>query len=512
MPKQSVKKQIVQKHLDQAPPREEKKAPVEHRIRITNAGPVSEFAFTTKPGWNEVRAANDRGKTRAVMLPLARISDPDMPFPLKRGAAVGTLEVDGLLLHTERAHAKHGDVEAKIMNRSPIAGVIIPGFEDEKTNEKRRTESFVKLVAIQATGPNLAALVNHDEEVVDGIIAEHAKEMERTGIIEAKEWLRGTLNEQGLKLEKEADQLAGEIRATQKPQPAQLSKLSVADAQEQYESAVATRQQYAGEAAQRKRHEAKQEEIRATLGERPDPKEFETAIVGLRGRHAALIQRDRELTQQLEAVRAEIKSVGDTMANADDMLQRTRQAANEWDRRKEILDTDVEGASDEDVVWADDKVTSARAALESARATEEFNHASAVTESARQRHAEVTKRAAKFRALAKGTTAALAKLLEQASVPGISVNERGYLCLTKDNDEVESFLDVNYAARARAACKAWARGGSLSGRIIAFPADVYEKLDANARKEIGDVWNEFGVHACVEVPVADAELEVVHVA
>jgi hypothetical protein len=352
-----------------------------------------------------------------------------------------------------------------------------------------------------------AAIANVEDE----LITENLEELSKPdkNIVDVKEWLRRELNAWALRYDKQADEAQGEINAHTRERPENLTELTVEQADAAYRDAVGDLRQAEGEWDQRQKREAEREKIQGTLGERPDIAAAEELVKRAEGTYQDISETIMELEKKLAHARSDATSAKVALDGARTGLQIIKGKATKWDEGQAILNTEIVGATAKDVERLAAEAETAKQQRLEAFASDEYRKSVLAQQRAVDARDGALKYSVIYRNLAQGLTTALSAVLASAGVPGVSVNEKGFLCATKRNGDVETFQSLNYARRAEVAIDAWAAGRDLDGAIIAIPLDVYTEFDPATEKAIGEKWIEHNIHAVVAVP-ADGKLRVEH--
>ncbi len=485
-------------------------------IEVKNAGPVRDFTIPLDkgPGIYEIVGENGEGKTN-MLLAIARALGNDVPAVLRDGARELSVTLDNQVLLSLTKVTKAGDVEGALMSSSPIANLILPNVKDADAAEERRIQALLKLIDLPVTDEAIRTLCDQDENAFEFVMQQEGDTIRDLNIVEAKERVRRRLHEMKRGVEGLAQRAQAEIDVNTVEKPTVLSKKTPALARAEYEDSVAVRERLKGEASQRKEREAEREEIRGTIGKRPDVGAYQNGVSAARERLQASCDYLATLKERLVALRREIEAqegaVSDNtekLDEAQEALALAGQSAASWARRKAILDSKITGATDADVEAATAEAEKAAREVERARQTCAYNEACQRRKEAQETRERALEEFDKLEKLATGVTGRLGLLLSQAGVEGLTVDEDRLCLANADGSPGEAFYRLSFGERAKIACRLLASQRPPRG-LLALPWQFFASLSPENRQEAVDVFSSHGLYVLTERPAA-GELRVEH--
>lgn len=494
------------------------------KIEIVNIGPVRNFHCEVQPGMNLLTGKNGAGKS-ATLNAIAKAAGADVNVEVTDGQTQGAVKLDdAVLLTLTRSRTKiDSGVEVSLASVSPLALLIDPGIKDRKAAEQARIKALLQLFELKVTPEVIAELVEGDEAALDLIeeeIGAASFELDPVALAGRLIGAHGILSKRKRELEKRAAEAHGQWQAARPAsKPETLPDVTVHEAQIQYDRAVGDYRQIQGEASQRAQREDEREEIRASLGERPDiasaleKHRYAAEDVKIAEDEIALVEGEiRKWQERLIAAKHNLADKLNAQAFAVERLGEAKAAEVQWDRRKAILDSEITGATATDVENAARSVESARATLEAARATEEYQRRLKASEEARQTRERYTELAARYEMLAKGVPARLGGLLAKAGIKSGEISltvEDGVLQVIRPDGTQESYHRLSAGQRTRIAMPLFIERNP--NKIVAFDERFWNSLEAESKEEVAQILAENGVIGLTEVPTARGdELKVEH--
>lgn len=478
------------------------------KLAAQNIGPIHQFECEVAPGMNLLEAANGSGKS-CLLAAVSRAAGSDINVEVRDGAERAQLSLDGtVLLALTRSKAKSApNVEVSLASVSPLADVIDPGIKERKAAEARRIRGLVSLLNLNTDQDLIAELVANDENAMDSL-EDDLSELITLDPVTAAGRIHRALHEKKRGLEKAADEAQGRWRASQAVKPAKLVDVTVADAQKAYDQAVGDHREASGSAAQRKEREKEREEIRATLGERPNLDVEAAAAHEQRLRYEVCLNRVNELKEELAVAQAILGEATANLTAVSTHYDQVRRDAEAWDKSKTILDSEITGSTDADVERVQATVAEWAKVLESARQSAEYRKRLEASEAARNDRDQYNKMAAHYEHLAKNVPNRLGGLLAKAGVPNLTV-EDGVLQFVHEDGSLEPFHRLSAGERARVAMPIFI--AKNESRLCAFPEAFWHSLEAESRKEIAEILEAHGVVGLTEVATTRGEgLKVEH--
>lgn len=468
-----------------------------HKIAVVGFGP-SDLLAELKPGWNPLTGKNGAGKSN-VLAALLWALGGNVPVKLRHHTAEAYVDIDGVRIKTlGKPMLNIGDLELALRDESPIGDIILPDVKDPARGEAKRIESVLRQVNIEVDEEAISILLDEDEGAIDYLM-ENEPDIYQLPITAAADKARRRIHEIKRKWESRADEAQGRINAVRIEKPEQLTDVSVESAQNAYDAAVRIHDRRSGEWSQREEREAEREEIRRTLGVKPSVKDAEKRFRAAEDDHQELSETIMDLEKQLAQARQKAITAKLELENARRHVTQTTTDAAEWDKRKQILDSEITGGSEDAVEKALRDVQEAREALSVARSSAEYREACQLTEEATEERELSIKSATKYEKLATSVTSRLSLLLEKAGIDSLTVEDSRLMYLHKDTGELEPFTDLSFGQRTDAVIDLLARQ-KVPHDILVLPWQFYSALQPEAREDVGKRFEERGICAITEVP------------
>lgn len=478
-------------------------------VRIEDVGPVTKFEFTLSPGVTVLQGAMGAGKSRTAAA-TARLFGADVPVEPRDGADHGIIETEGVRLVIRKVVRATGKADVELGDVGALAALIDPLVKDSEAAANARLRALAKLVRPPVTDEAVAVLAGEDSEVC----SRATEAIHETGIqdlFRAAERVR--LEAHGLKrkAEQAGEQAAGEASTLDAQAETALKALDgrapspvpVAEAEAAERRATEEHARAELLARQRAQHEARQAEVRASLGDRPDASAPAQAVTDaeawLATRKAALGQLEEELralTAKVADARGAVREAEGRLAAARDARESTAEAIGRWERQAAILDQAVEGPTPEEVDALALTAQEAREATALSRLSAAYltNHEKAAA--AHQRAAEAMGRAAALEALATSVSDRLGTLLASTPAKGLTVVNGRIHAIGPDGRLQDFERRLSEGQRARAAFRVYA---AVSPNMVA-PLDprVWASFDDETKLEVAKVAVEEGMYVLTE--------------
>lgn len=473
-------------------------------FHIENINGVTDFTVTLdEPGVYVCLGENGAGKSSVIEAIKGACGDKDALVAPTEGMETGRVDMGGgVLFRIGNKRTSKGQPSVNLLSNGAIGELIEPGLVDDKAAARKRLKAVMKLIALPADEAARQELTQNDAELWEWIKRDtsiDAMDLERN--VHAK------ANELALALEKRVDECNGEDKSLQ----GLIEELGPLDFDAgEYETAKAAADAALKEAevlnfqaTERRKLEAMQFEIRATLGERPDSAQAVKEIDQLSAEIA-------ELDMLMERKRALLQAAKTVRVNRDE-------AARKWDSQAEILKREITGPTM-------DEAGSARAEAEAlagravrAQTLARANEWLAKADAARAEALEKAERAKLLRGIATGTTEALGRLLARRNLTEIAVVDGRLHWRTG-----ERLLDygspmVSFGQRVRVALEIALKGidrdsveSVTSGNrlpLLPLAPEFWTALSPAKKAEVAQIARERGVCLITEEP-ADGGLRV----
>lgn len=338
-----------------APQKSPKKSAKEVPVVIDNVGGIRHAELVLKPGVNVLVGANGAGKTSAMQA-IRRAFGEKVPVEKMDGTLEGRITVPGLVVKIGKIVKATGEAEMWVCDAGPVTRIIDPGIKGSEEAATARVRALVELLQPAFDAASLETLAG-DAQIAAEVLSEYgenafdnlADAAERTRLI-AHRHARAAeaVAKSAAAVASAAEQAAADALERAGGEDA-LVEIPVADAERAAEEATGALA-VAKEARRRRLAlELQQNEIRETVGEKPDPTRFDTDLQIRRDAMAASEERIRELERKIAQER-------ETMAGirADGLQLAQRKTAEEdrlrtWERQSAVLAQVPEGPEEFEV-------------------------------------------------------------------------------------------------------------------------------------------------------------------
>lgn len=471
-------------------------------IQIHNVGPIHDLEINMpEPGVYALIGDHGAGKSTALAAVARALGDDEIHVALRDGATKGSVVLDDVtLLAVGKIDRRTGKPSISLASTSPLATLVEPGIKDPIAAERARIQALLKLVDLPVTDEAIATLVQNNTEAMD-YLDEHEglDSLRDRDIVAATDKVRRLIHEMKRQYEDAAQQAQGEMIASQPEKPAVLVEIGISDAQQDYDKALRTLERLEGECSQRTARERERAEIQATLGERPDVRAAEAVADGARLKCETAQAEIQKLKQRLAAAQERWNGLDAERKRANDAAIEADHAAERWDRRKAILDSDLSGATAEDVERAQRAVAEAKASLEQARESAAYRERVAKYQEASHRSGEASRKATDAERLALNVTGQLGKLLAQSGIENATV-EDGALMYIHDDGTLEPFARLSFGEKLSFGLGPFTQKNA--DRILALPFNFWLALNEAKQQEAVSLIVERGIRVITEVPGA----------
>lgn len=478
-------------------------------IRVTNTGPIREFEVDIAPGVSVARGANGVGKTHLMAAVTKALGgDPEMPLTATDGMPKGNVAINGVvLLAIAKSNRTAGKADVALVSTSPLTTLVDPDIADPVRAENARLKALLQLVDCPVTESTIPTLVGGDAEAV-----EYLEGMPPGDVVQLADSVRRNMHLAKRHHDLEAVRAGAEADAAKVETPSAISDVSVETAQTASDGSLMELQRLTGEASQRAARERERAEIEATLGERPDVESereklrvAENAVNDVEIEIQSINGELLKLQERLDAKSTELQRLEDAGRTADAAVDRAVEAAQQYDRRLEILGSEITGATSDDVEAQKTKVLTTRAALELARVSETYRKSLETVAEARERQSAAETKAKHFEAIALKVTSRLGELLAATGVEGLTVDD-GVLSVIHDDGSVEAFSRLSLGQRTRIAADLVAKHAP-DGAILTLSDRFWHALDDANKLEVAQIFAAFGI-SCLTESADEGELRV----
>lgn len=324
-------------------------------VTIDNVGGIHHAELVLKPGVNELVGANGAGKTSAMQA-IRRAFGDKVPLEKRDGAIEGRITVPGLVVKIGKVVKATGEAELQIEDAGPVTRIIDPGIKGSDEAATARVRALVELLAPPFDATSISTLAGN-AAIANDVLAEYG-ENAFDNLADAADRTRLIAHRHARTAETNAKAAAGVATAAEQAADQALERaggeeglieIPVAEA-ERAETEATGALAVAKEARRRRLAlELQQNEIRETLGERPDPDRFYEDIRIRREALTAAEDRIRDLERQISQVK---ETMAATRADGNALLERQKSEAERaarWDRQSSILAQVPEGPEEFEV-------------------------------------------------------------------------------------------------------------------------------------------------------------------
>lgn len=480
----------------------------ELKFTVENTGGVESAELILRAGVNILRGRNGVGKTSCIDA-VVRASGGKVAIQKKDGTEEGRVTGPGGVTLTIRSVVKTtGAAALELAEVGPLGRLIDPGLKDTKAAARERVRALVELLGLGVDDSRLLALCGENAILFDEVSRE-VKDHATDNLLEASERLRHLIHAKARRHEDLEAVAEAEVANTLEEcrglledlEPAGLVESSVEDATRELEAAIRTHDRALGACEAREKLEAQQNAIRDTVGDRPDTKAAEAALV------AATADEELErhkLTEARDAVREledRAAAAGLHSEFAAERLDQVRKALEKWTDQNEILERTPEGPARGDLEkLRDDLVGTATENLKRARLSADFKKREAAHNAAVVAETAAAEKSKALRDLAAGIPGKLGKLLAEAGAPGLTVLEGRLHVIGADGAPRDFEHRCSTGERVAAALAVAAE--VYRGRVLSLSGDVWGALDPTNRRVFAEVARARDLCVLTEEPAA----------
>lgn len=528
-----------------------------HTFRIVDVGPHQALRITLRPGINCFVGQNGAGKTSALNA-IVRASGGDAPVSVRRigydaegepiTAGYGTVEGptltgSGILI---RVASNVGKREAPIATLASYGNLhtIVDG--DGKADPKVRDAARIN--AILTARP-----IPLDEELLNILTAGHQLMnpsaaalliKRKTSILDVAEQLKAAVNDRALAAEKDAAQKKGAAEAARdrlarmpQPEPMDPNLIPFLEGdleaiQKEGEELKSAADKAAGESLRR----LELEELKGTLGERPDPASKDEEIARLQEVIQGDITRTQTAREELAALEHQVTlkkiEIGNIESERSHHTREMEEAkkerakleleASRYDSNLEKFSTIETLATPEQAAQAAEAYQAIRIkyqrtaqALKAEKANADRREALALAEEeARQADADRQAKANEaqaWRAFSKGTSSRIGAAMALKGIPRLTIGDDGRLYhLEQAEDGTEKsrclFDERSYGQKVDTMLEI----GSSAGDIFPLDPNFFFQLQPKKRLELAEKAKKHGYIIITEWPTDDPEIGILH--
>jgi hypothetical protein len=489
---------------------------------VHDLGGIRELQVPCFPGVTELSGRNGAGKTSAINA-IARASGGDVDVEVRDGAEQGSVTGNGVALTIRRIAKSTGSAEIELADGGPLADLIDGGgHKDADARARARVRALLRLQALPV-----------DEQTI-GVLASDP-EVSRLALRECEDLMIDDLLQAAEKVRRSAHSLARvqEQRQTEQGAIADVHDGSRAAAlaliggnlddlvDVPADAALANLRAAEGrlaviraDAQRRSDLEDQQAEIRATLGDRPDPKRFDEAVVELdesvrmfQGQIADLETQKREIESKIARAASGLATAKRDVAALRQRTVEAQEEAQAWDRRAGVLARPIEGPVQADVEAQERAVEAATFTADRATQSAAYRAASEAARTAREAAGDAATRAEYLRTIATTVQDRLGQLLSKTAAQGLTVNADGRLCVVEGKRLLDFETRQSEGQRIAVALSIAAR--TYAGKVVPLDGRYWQALDPTKKAEFAAKAAELGLFVITERPT-DGDLRVNH--
>lgn len=481
---------------------------------IENVGGVKSVALKLRPGLNILTGKNAIGKTSA-MRAIVRAQGGETELECRDGAARGEVRGPGVRLQVGKVVRRTGRAELALADVTPLSTLIDPGYKDTDAAARARIRALIDLLALRVDDASLEKLCQGDADLLgwcrDEIQAECIEDL-----MEAAEKLRHrahALAREQKTAESEAegrgaaaleesrellDQLGG---------PPGIVGVSVEAAQQRLVEGSRRYERAVAECEAREVLEGHQNELRATIGDRPDPSPAKADADRAALRAAELAKEIEALTERLAGLRAEREAEVKASQSASYRETELIEGGKRWDEAQEILSREPTGPTRGALPGIEEEtVKKPAAALEVARLSASYHQAETRRAEAGKAREIAAREAERIRDLAAAIPAQLGEILADAGAHGLTVIG-GRLHAVIDGETFDFERRLSDGQRVSLALDIAAQ--AYQGTVVPLSGMYWASLDPENRKRFSQLAVERGLYVLSELP-ASGELRIEH--
>ncbi len=491
-------------------------APKPIDFHVENMGGITQADLRCYVGVNELEGPNGGGKSSmigAIATLHGLAMPPEFPTEVRDGAEEGRVYGNGLSLIVRKVRSATGRAEIEVQGGYDLAELIDGGrYADEKARAKARVRALLRIhrlpvteeaIEILAVDPEVAALALAEirDNLIDDML-DASEKVRRVGHNEAK-------RNEDLAAESEA---RANILLTQASEAlaaiggeSAMVDLSPADAEAHARTLRDKLAVARSDARRRQDLEAQQAEIRATLGDRPDPKAFDAKradaardVNDLESGIARLIEEAERIASQLSATRVALAETKGLRDRIDAKIRETHEAAVEWDRRSGLLGRAIEGPLPAEVEALEKSADVAGLTAKRALGSADYRNSRAEAMVAHDAANEAKTRAEFLRTVATTVQDRLGKLLNGTDSEGLTIDANGRLCVVEDGKVFDFERRRSEGQQISAALRFVAK--RYPSKLVPLSGAFWQALQPAAKEEFARLAKDLGLYILTERP------------
>lgn len=486
---------------------------------VDDVGGVQHAELTLRPGLNVLSGRNGTGKTSS-MRAITRATGGVGELEPRDGAHHGSVSGPGVRLRVGKVTTRKGTDEAvaelALADVAPLQTLVEPGIKDAESANRAQIRALIDLLGVGLDDETIGILCRGDEEAAEWLRAEVAGE--ETSLDVAQGRLKRHLEGRARTHEGEAEAAEGVADAARRragdlleavggeaalvDETPEAAREALIDASGRWERAKA-------QCEVREALEARQAEIRASIGERPDTTHAQAKLDAAQAAHEAAQERVADLWRKLTEARADLTASEAAVTQWSERLEEQSAAAQRWDEQQEVLAQDPEGPTRDDLErLRSESVEAAERHLDAAQRSAAYREVEAERADAERRREIAAQEGRRLRALAQSLPERLGEILASAGAHGFTV-AGGRLCATWDGQHRDWQTRLSDGQRWRlaldVAASVYPRGDG--GYPVVPIGTAIAHLDPVHRAEVHQMATERGLVLLAEEP-SDGELRV----
>lgn len=486
-------------------------------VRIRDVGGIHDAEFTLRLGVNLFTGPNGAGKTTAIHA-ITRATGGNVKLEPRDGAREGSVEFDGVALKVRGVVKADGRARVQVCDGAPLGDLIDPGIKDPDRAAEARIRALLRLCPMPLTPDIIGTLAG--DAAVAAAVQQEVDEGSVSDLLGLAERCRVVGNRLALESEKKAGEARGVARAHQSWLETLRTELGLEEGKEPAPPAL-TAEQLRGRvetltrkvevarvtAAQRTDLELKQQEVRDTLGEKPDPTKFDEDLQVRQDALVAHEKRVHELEAQIATVREAMAGVKADFRNLIERHKAEVQALTVWERNAEILARPVEGPTEADVEALAAKLAAAKSEeIATGLVANYLTQRDGARAKAEEAHI-VELRAEVLRTAAQSVSERVGLVLQGTEAAGLTVSN-GRLAVV-DGANVLDF-ETRQSEGQRIAAALRVASSAYRDKVVPLPGVYWNALDPDHQREFACLARKMGLYVITEQP-GEGELHLLHV-
>jgi hypothetical protein len=473
---------------------------------ITNVEGVERAELHLAPGVNVLRGRNAAGKTSA-MRAVSRATGGQIPLERRDGSDHGTVEGPGVALRVGRVVRTTGEAELELADISPLTRLIDPQLKDSDAAARARIKALAEILDAKVDEEAIETLCQGDAAAAEWLRQE-ASRRPIEDLPEAAEALR--LHQHALAREAEADRDRAAAAAVSHEErcaeilealggPGRLVDDDPEDLRRTLDEATRRHERAVAQCEARESLEARQEQIRATLGERPQTAAAVQEAERRRLEERAALERVQALERDLERARHELERASERSEMAASASAEMHEAEGAWLERQRVLEQPLDGPDRQEVARLKVELVDETARnLGIAERSAAYREAESSRLGAERSRDAAAITAQETRSLAATIPRQLGEILARAGAPGLTVIDGRLHALQEEGAPLDFERRLSDGQRVRAALDVASH--AYRGRVVPLGGPYWQALDPDNRRRFAGMARERGLYVLTEEP------------